>query len=91
MRESLIESYLTSRAQALGWLSYKFVSGVRGVPDRILIAPCGLVLFVEVKQRNGRLSSAQEYQIARLQGNNALVFVVWSREDVDALFARFSG
>ena len=88
MREAAIEAYLTSKVQALGWLSYKFVSpGTRGVPDRILISPTGRVMFIEVKREDGIVSPSQHYQLSRLTGHGCVARIVWSRADVDALFA----
>ena len=50
MRESTIEARLAREVRKLGGLCYKFTSpGAPGVPDRIIILPGGLVVFVELK------------------------------------------
>ena len=84
MAEKHIELYLARQVKLHGGKSYKFASpGQRGVPDRINVWPGGVVDFVEVKQKGGRLSRLQRLEIADLESVNANVFVVWSREDVD--------
>ena len=58
MRESDIERRLVQGVKKLGGRAYKFVSpGNVGVPDRLVVLPGGIVLFVEVKAPDGRLSS----------------------------------
>lgn len=50
MRESDIERRLVQGVKKLGGRAYKFVSpGNVGVPDRLVVLPGGVVLFVEVK------------------------------------------
>lgn len=50
MRESEIERYLKKQVVANGGKCWKWVSpGRRGVPDRIVIMPGGVVAFVELK------------------------------------------
>jgi len=92
MREKTIEAYLTRRVQALDWLTYKFTSpGNRGVPDRLVVRPDGTVSFVELKAPGGLLAPAQAYQIAKLRAGGAHVVVLWSKSDVDAFIASFTG
>ena len=56
MLEREIERKAGERVKAAGGLWLKWVSpGMAGVPDRILIAPGGRVVFVELKQERGRL------------------------------------
>lgn len=50
MRESEVESRLRKAVIAAGGICYKFVSpGMRGVPDRIVVAPGGRIWFIELK------------------------------------------
>jgi hypothetical protein len=55
------------------------------VPDRVLIMPGGVVIFVEVKAETGRLSALQNQTISEMRAVGARVCVVWSRSDVDEL------
>jgi len=50
MKENQIETYLREQVKTLGGKAYKFVSpGNAGVPDRILLIPPGIIIFVETK------------------------------------------
>ena len=83
-RESDIERRLVQGVKKLGGRAYKFVSpGNVGVPDRLVVLPGGVVLFVEVKAPDGRLSPNQRLQMRELTQMGAHVFVVWDAGDVD--------
>lgn len=67
LKESEIEAWLKSRVEKLGGMFLKFTSpGNDGVPDRIVIMPAGICVFVELKTRKGKLSEIQKYQIRKL-------------------------
>lgn len=84
MKESEIEAKLVQGVKALGGKAYKFISpGNVGVPDRIVIMPDGLLLFVELKTETGRLSKMQERQIAELNKRNMPVQVLYGLEQVN--------
>lgn len=75
-RESDIEAAVTRRAEALGWLSFKWVSpGNRGVPDRLYFKN-GKTIMVEFKTPSGRLSALQKAQIKRLRAAGIPVYVI---------------
>jgi hypothetical protein len=83
-RESDIEKYLVSRAQALGaevrklrWI------GQRGAPDRIIMSPALGVLFVDVKAPEQHLRPNQRREIHKLREAGQRVEVVDSFERVD--------
>ena len=77
MRESTIEARLVKEVRKLGGLCYKFTSpGAPGVPDRIIILPGGLVVFVELKTEIGRLAKIQKWQIEELRKRGANVRVL---------------
>jgi hypothetical protein len=58
MLEKQVEKYLNKRVKESGGLSYKWISSVTGVPDRIifLMQRC---YFVELKTETGVLSPRQ--------------------------------
>ena len=84
MLEKDVERRLVKGVEALGGKAYKFVSPAhRGVADRVVVLPGGLVWFVEVKTATGRLSPLQEVfrkDINRLGGN---WMCVYGQEGVD--------
>lgn len=86
--EKDIEKWLGDQVKNLGGLYYKFVSpGNRGVPDRIIVFPPGVTIFVELKTDKGRTSAIQDVQIKRLQRVGAPVRVVKGRADAELLVA----
>lgn len=83
MRESTIEVRLVREVRKLGGLCYKFTSpGAPGVPDRIIILPGGLVVFVELKTEIGRLAKIQKWQIDELRKRGANVRVLKGMDQV---------
>ena len=84
MLEKQIEAYLVKRVKASGGVAYKFVSPAhRGVADRIVCLPGGVVWFIELKTEGGRLSPLQQVfadEMARLGQNYC---VLWSKEQVN--------
>lgn len=82
-QEGLIEGYLTTQAAKIGIDSYKWTSpGRTGVPDRILVGH-GLAWLVETKTKDGKLSARQKIVHRDLKESGWIVFVLWSKEDVD--------
>lgn len=62
MLEKEIEAKLKKRVEELGCMCLKFESpGFTGVPDRIILMPGGLVLFVELKAPGKKERPRQEY------------------------------
>lgn len=90
MKESTIESYLVRRCKELGVLCYKFVSpSHRGVPDRVLIFPKGLVTFIELKAPGKRPTALQMTVIKQMEGNKAEVGWTDSKTGVDCLLSHW--
>lgn len=84
--EKDIEAYLKHKVEDVcGGLCLK-MSGLKGIPDRLVILPPhGKVVWVELKRKNGRLSELQKYQHKKLKDIGCDVLVVWSRSDVDLM------
>ena len=88
MLEKHIEAHLVKRVKALGGVAYKFVSPAhRGVADRIVCLPGGVVWFVELKTEGGRLSPLQKVFADEMARMNQNYCVLWSKEDVDTWLA----
>jgi len=83
--EKHIEAHLVKRVAACGGMAFKFVSPAhRGVADRVVCLPDGVVWFVELKAPGGRLSPLQKVfadDMARLRQRYVCL---WSTEQVDA-------
>lgn len=99
MKESTIEARLVKEVRKRGGLCYKFTSpGSPGVPDRIVVLPGGITVYVELKTEIGRLANIQKWQIGELRKRGATVRVLKGMdqvlaflEEVDKIVERNSG
>lgn len=86
MKESDIEQYLVRECKRLGIWCAKFVSpSHRGVPDRILIFPGGLVTFLELKAPGKRPTALQVAIRRGMEERGAVVSWADSKDMVDVL------
>jgi hypothetical protein len=86
MMESRLERRLKREVEKLGGRALKFVSpGCAGVPDRIVLLPGGLLVFVEMKSPGKPL---QPLQAKRKRDLEALGFRVY-KLDSDASIEQF--
>ena len=91
MLEKVIEQHLMKKVKTVGGVAYKFTSPQRrSVPDRLCLFPGGYMVFVEVKNEKGKMSSGQERERQRLIDLGFPVFVVRSKEEVDHLVASYT-
>lgn len=83
MKESTIEARLVREVKKRGGLCYKFTSpGSPGVPDRIVVLPGGVTVYVELKTETGRLANIQKWQIEELRKRGATVRVLKGMDQV---------
>ena len=86
VRESVIEQYLVEQVKKLGGKAYKFSSpNNRGVPDRIVVLPTGIIFFVECKAPGKTLSPLQKLTVDTLVKLRAGVYIADSKESVNNL------
>lgn len=77
MLEKEIERRLGLMLEKRGCLYLKFESpGNPGVPDRIVILPSGVTIYLELKTQIGRLSNIQKWQTGRMKDRGADVRVI---------------
>ena len=90
--ESEVESYLRKRIESVGGQCVKFIPDYkRGWPDRLLLLPAGVVIWVETKRPvGGSLSSAQLVAHEQLRRLGQRVEVVWTKEEADRLVNELS-
>ena len=68
MKESELERIFVNEIRREGGEAYKWVSpGNDGVPDRIVMFPCGEIYFIELKADTGRTRGIQKKQIGRIR------------------------
>ena len=88
MLEKEIEKILKDEVKKAGGKAYKWTSpGNDGVPDRIVIFPDSIPIFVELKTGIGKLSKVQKAQIRRLKELGQQVEVVRGVTGLIAFFA----
>ncbi|MEH7462759.1 VRR-NUC domain-containing protein [Bacillus thuringiensis] len=84
MRESEVERYLAKKVKQIGGLAPKWVSpGQRGVPDRIVILPNGITLYVEMKAPGKKLAPLQELWAKKLTKLGHSAYMIDTKERVD--------
>lgn len=89
--EHTIEDTLALQLGLAGCLCLKFISpGFPGVPDRILLAPGGRVLFVEVKAPGQPLRRAQPKVVEALRKMGHRVEIVDTLSKAQALARELS-
>lgn len=77
MREKQIEQKLVHAVKNMGGIAPKFISpGCDGMPDRLLLFPCGKMAFVEVKAVGGKPRPLQVRRHGVLRELGFLVFVL---------------
>lgn len=86
MKEVTIEKYLKSEVERRGGMCVKFPPlFFAGFPDRIVLLPGELIVFVELKAPGEKPSALQSRVHAKLQRLGFLVWVADSKERVDLL------
>ena len=93
VRENEVEAYLRRQVEKLGGLCLKIPADyMRGVPDRIVLLPHGVLVWVEPKRPSGgRVSGSQLVVHEMLRRLGQQVVIVWSKEDADELLHRLTG
>jgi hypothetical protein len=91
VREHSIESYLRSRVKDAGGLCIKLNPfGYVGIPDRLVLLPGGVVVFVECKKpKHAKVARLQRLWADKLAGMGFAHRYVFTREDVDEMMEVF--
>mgnify|MGYP003297222271 CR=1 FL=1 len=92
VREREIESYLRKRVEEHGGVCEKFIPDLdSGMPDRIVMLPGGVLVWVETKKpKGGKVSPIQLYQHGRLRKLGQAVEVGWTKVQADEFIARYA-
>lgn len=91
--ENEVEGHLRRRVEKAGGLCVKFLPDfARGFPDRIVLLPRGVLVWVETKRpRGGVLSPVQKVQHVLLRRLGQRVEVVWTKDQADDLIDSLVG
>ena len=89
MREKSIELKLVKAVRNKGGLAPKLTCpGFDGMPDRMVLMPCGHISFVEVKAPGKRPRPLQETRHRQLRALGFLVFVLDDVEQIDEIVGK---
>lgn len=82
-----VERKLVQRAASMHGAAVKFIpDNRRGMPDRVVMLPGGVLVWVETKKpKGGQLSPVQVHRHKQLRDVGQRVAVCWSVQDVDRL------
>ena len=91
--ENEVEGHLRRRVEKVGGICVKFLPDfARGFPDRIVLLPGGVLVWVETKRpQGGVLSPVQKVQHVLLRRLGQRVEVVWTKDQADALIDSLVG
>ena len=91
--ENEVEGHLRRRVEKVGGVCVKFLPDfARGFPDRIVLLPGGVLVWVETKRpQGGVLSPVQKVQHVLLRRLGQRVEVVWTKDQADNLIASLVG
>ena len=83
--ENEVEGHLRRRVEKAGGICVKFLPDfARGFPDRIVLLPGGVLVWVETKRpQGGVLSPVQKVQHVLLRRLGQRVEVVWTKDQAD--------
>ena len=91
LRESELEHHLVREVKRIGGLAPKWVStGNRGVPDRLVILPGGITVYVEMKAPGKPLKPLQKRWAKILRGMGHRVYKIDSDDDIDQFITEVS-
>ena len=82
MLEKQIEKYLTRRVKEMGGLTFKWISSVSGVPDRIVFLN-NQVHLIELKTETGVLSPRQILVFDQIGEQGFPVHILRNYDDIE--------
>ena len=87
-----VEQYLVSEVSKHGGLCVKFIPDHRrGMPDRIVMLPTGVLVWVETKRpKDGEVSAVQKHRHKELRALGQTVVLCYTKADIDKLMAAYA-
>ena len=92
MREKTIEQKLVQAVKSVGGIAPKFTSpGFDGMPDRLVLLPCGKIAFVEVKRYGEKPRPLQVARHGMLRRLGFAVYVLDDGEQIGKILEQMGG
>jgi len=88
MREKTIEQYLVQEVKKRNGLCIKLL-GIVGIPDRMVLLPVRIIVFIETKTAKGKLSPLQKWWEKSLKALGFDHLVIRSKQEVDHLLSLY--
>jgi len=83
MLEKTIEYKLKSAVKNMGGIAFKFTApGINGVPDRLVLLPCGKLAFIELKAPGKDMRPLQVKRKRQLEQLGFSVYCIDSAEQI---------
>ncbi|WP_199741417.1 VRR-NUC domain-containing protein [Prevotella sp. OH937_COT-195] len=84
--EKEIEKYLCKRMKEIGLPCLKYSNpNMVGYPDRLIVLPCNIVMWVELKSKGKKPTKVQQLRIAELKQLKHVVWVIDNKPLIDEL------
>ena len=81
MREKLIEEYFVREVKKVGGLALKVNStSMKGLPDRMVLLPNGVLFFAEMKATGKTARALQNFVHKKLRGLGFAVYVLYIKQ-----------
>ena len=87
-----VEARLATLAHQAGGMCVKFIPDNKvGMPDRILMLPGGVLVWVETKKpKDGKVAAIQKHRHKQLRAIGQKVEVCWTKEQAAEIIEKYS-
>ena len=92
VREKVIEQYFVAEVKRLGGIALKLNStSMKGLPDRLILLPNGVLFFAELKATGKKARPLQRFIHQKLQSLGFIVYVIDSMAQVKKIVKDLEG
>ena len=92
VREKVIEQYFVAEVKRLGGIALKLNStSMKGLPDRLILLPNGVLFFAELKATGKKARHLQRFIHQKLQSLGFIVYVIDSKAQVKKIVKDLEG
>ena len=92
VREKVIEQYFVAEVKKLGGIALKLNStSMKGLPDRLILLPNGILFFAELKATGKKARHLQRFIHQKLQSLGFIVYIIDSEAQVKKIVKDLEG
>lgn|SRR5574344_218599 len=86
LSEKSIERYLVDLVSRLGGICLKYSNpNMVGYPDRVVLLPGGVTIWIELKSAGRHVTKIQQIRIADMAAMGHKIFIADSKEDINEI------